>query len=499
MKQIFAIILILLVLASFYTWKTQPERQSERPVISWKSDPNPQRYEQIELFNQWCLGNGHVDQQKRPKILLQLDAANNQSSLIQAVSGVGGDIIDAQVQLFAPMGVCCDISKLAANSNFSLDDSYPGARTLLSWQGRQYAYPCNIAVAALWFNLDTLAQFGIDFVPEEWTPDEFEAIGRLFVQRANAGLSRQEFFFCGSLDGNTYMLNCMARSRGLDLFNETMTAATCNDQRFVDAMQRLYKWTYVDKLAPCAAEMASMNSEAGYGGGNFSQLQYGKFASILTGRYALIRFRSFNRKINFATTQVPMHGFKNLIISSRSAIMYKGTKNPELTKLFFEFLGSKTYNDYIIKEADGLPPNPKYACNNPDYLQPQGYENEGQAHANELKWAMNIALPAPASPYCKATDNNWLEYALNKYFNNLASAEQVLIEAEKRFNQAIRDSLEANPELQKNWQKQRQIQQKINDRKKTGQLIPVQWISNPFYLKYYQETGRLLTMPEERP
>ena len=498
MKPIFTIILLLLAGASLYTWRTQPEQQTQRPIIRWKSDPNPQRYEQVDLFNQWCMENGHVDEQNKPMIMLQLDAANNQSSLIQAISGVGGDIIDAQAQLFAPMGVCHDIRAFAAKGNFSLEGTYPGARSLLSWQGRQYAYPCNVAVAAFWFNLDTLARFGIDSIPAEWTPDEFETIGRRFVERANAGLARQEFFFCAPLD-NTYILNCMARSQGVDLFNETMTAATCSEQPFIDAMARLYKWTFVDKLAPSAAEMASMNAEGGYGGGNFSQLQYGNFAAILTGRYALIRFRTFSRKINFATAQVPMHDFKNLIISTRSAILYKASKNPELTKLFFAFLASKTYNDYIIKEADGLPPNPKYACANPDYLQPQGYENEGRSHANELKWAMNIALPAPASPYCKATDNNWLVYALKKYFNDLGTAEDVLTEAEERFNRAIQDSLQANPEMKKNWLEQVQIQQKIEELKKKEQQIPAHWISNPFHRKYYLETGKLLIKAEENP
>jgi multiple sugar transport system substrate-binding protein len=498
MKQLFTVILFFLLLASFYTWRTQPEQQSERPILSWKSDHNPQRYEQIELFNQWCLENGHVDGQGRPKLLLQLDAASNQSSLIQAISGVGGDIVDAQVHLFAPMGVCHDITDLAASGGFGLDDSYPGARPLLSWRGRQYAYPCNLAVAALWFNLDTLAKFGIDSIPEEWTPDEFESVGKRFVECANAGLTRQKFFFTASLD-NTYFLNCMARSQGVDLFNETMTAATCAQPPFVEAMERLYKWTQVDKLAPSAAEMASMNAEAGYGGGNFSQLQYGVFASILTGRYALIRFRDFSRKINFAAAQVPMHDFKNLLISARSAIMYKGSKHPELAKLFFEFLASKTYNDYIIRETDGLPPNPKYACGNLDYLCPPGYENEGQTHANELKWAMSIALPAPGSPYCKAVESNWLGYALRKYFNDLGSAREVLAEAEMRFNRAIQDSLQSNPEMRENWRAQALIQEKIEERKKAGLPIPPEWVSNPFYLKYYQATGRLSSAEEQIP
>ena len=83
---------------------------------------------------------------------------------------------------------------------------------------------------------------------------------------------------------------------------------------------------------------------------------------IVMGRYCLIRFREVqearNMTIQFGVSQLPMYDYKNHPLSVRAAMPYRGSKQPELTKLFLQFLASKAYNLYIVEHADGLPPNP---------------------------------------------------------------------------------------------------------------------------------------------
>eukprot|EP00831_Metopus_contortus_P020667 TRINITY_DN19134_c0_g2_i1.p2 TRINITY_DN19134_c0_g2~~TRINITY_DN19134_c0_g2_i1.p2 ORF type:complete len:265 (-),score=41.39 TRINITY_DN19134_c0_g2_i1:36-830(-) len=196
MNKLFFVILCLLCVASGITVMTKHNRQTERPVIYWKSDTNPQRYEQIELFHQWLVKNGHVDKNGKPIVELRLDAANNQSKLIQAVSGVGGDIIDSNVSEFYPLGVICDITDGSKAGRYSLDNTYPGLRRDLSVDGKQYGYPCNGNVMGLWVNDDTFAKYGMKAPPEIWTPEQFEKIGKEFVTRGNKDLIRRRVFFC---------------------------------------------------------------------------------------------------------------------------------------------------------------------------------------------------------------------------------------------------------------------------------------------------------------
>ncbi len=489
MGKLFIVILTLLILASVATVMTESRRQTEHTVIYWKSDANPQRYDQIDLFHHWLKENGHVDKNGRPVVELRLDSANNQSKLIQAVSGVGGDIIDAGTNEFQPLGVLRDLTEDARELGFDSGASYPGLKQDLFADGRQYAYPCNVGVAGLWCNVDAFAKYHMKPPPEIWTPEEFGRIGREFVKRANAGKKRRDVFFCSGCQLG--LLDPMGRSEGLDMFNETLTACILDDPRYVKILKLVHKWTYQDGLFPTAAEVLSMNTESGYGGANFSQFLNGGYGMMLTSRYCLIRLREAESPITLSASRFPEYDFQNMIIRARTATLYRGGKHPELAKLFFAYLADKEYNDYIIEGSDGLPPNPKFAINNPIYLHPEQYPNEGDTHARELNWAMTIALPQPYSPYCKSIGINWQKYVLEKYFNGLCTAEEAAAETQNRINASIQTTVNANKRLKKRYLKNCELQKKIDAYKKAGKKLPESWIRSPYYRAYYKAKGMM--------
>ena len=133
------------------------------------SDSNPQRFEQTELFEKW-LGEKHPELVKRkdlPPFGVKLSAANNQSTIIQAVSGVAGDLIDhLNVPIFAAMGLLKPLGADAKKQGFDLSKTYPNMEALLGYEGEQYGYPCNVAVSSFIFNEDTLKRYGMR-VPRE--------------------------------------------------------------------------------------------------------------------------------------------------------------------------------------------------------------------------------------------------------------------------------------------------------------------------------------------
>ena len=45
--------------------------------------------------------------------------------------------------------------------------------------------------------------------------------------------------------------------------------------------------------------------------------------------------------------------------------------------------------------------------------------------------------------------------------------------------------------MMKAWEEDWALQQKIDAFKKEGKKIPVEWIKNPFYVKYYRDRGML--------
>ena len=160
MKKLFITILLLLVAASLYTMYTSRDQVTEVPVITWRTDSNPQREEQIMLFREWLVENGHVLKDAQGNVVtyaeeeaaalneaygpvgaplkpddphyvqpgspkpngdVQLETANNQSTLIQAVSGMAGDIFDtSEVLGYSQLGVAMDITEDAKKNGYGI-------------------------------------------------------------------------------------------------------------------------------------------------------------------------------------------------------------------------------------------------------------------------------------------------------------------------------------------------------------------------------------------
>ena len=322
MKKIFLIIASVLIAASAVTVWTRKE-SSDRPSIVWTAGLSQDRVEQVELFHRWLVENGYTAEDGGPLFTVRLESAGNQSVLIQAVSGMAGDLIDhVPVKRFAPMGVLEDITEFARENGLDPGSNYGAARGLLMYNGRQYAYPCNLAAVALVCNADLFRRYGMEPPPEEWTPEEFERIGLEFTRRANAGRARQEVFFAGAIPR---MLLPLARSMGGDVFNETLTAPRLTDEAFVRALKLYLRWVAELHLIPDAAEIASESADGSSVNGQATpQLVAGRYGMIVSGRYVNMDLRRFRKgPVALSFSQFPEYGFKNLILSSRNtAIRY---------------------------------------------------------------------------------------------------------------------------------------------------------------------------------
>lgn len=489
MKKLFLAILAVLCIASVITVMTLKQR-GDRPAIVWSASLCQERVDQVAAFHKWLRENGYVDKDGELLFTVQLENASSQSTLIQAVSGMAGDLIDyVPVKRFAPMGVLEDITDYAEKEGLDPGSNYGSARDLLMYQDRQYAYPCNLAAYGLVCNVDLIRKYGMNPPPEEWTPDQFEAIGKEFVRRANEGKPRQEVFFSGAMPG---VIQQIARSAGVDVFNETLTAPQLTDKRFADALKRYQSWVADLHLIPTNAEIASENTDASsVNGQSTPQLVSGRYAMIMTGRYVNMDLRRFKADpVNLSFVQPPEYGFKNLLLTSRNTAIYKGSKHKDLAKIFLRFLASREYNEIIIRSSDGLPPNPKWAENNPEYLNPPDWKNEGNLHKNELKWARAIAIPDSLSPYYPLADDK-IKDSCDRVSSGLSSAEEALAIGNQAIEHAIKETVDGTASLRADYRRDCERQKKIDEYKAAGKKIPAAWIQNPFYLKYYQEAGLL--------
>ncbi len=549
MKYLFLIIALLLAVASVGIFASFPDVQTDLPVIYWVTDPNPAREEQVLIFHQWLIRNGHgervelqspedvrafrmrrltepiieaartanpdgakmwdganryrpVEQIDLPIELvlpateLRLDSANRDTSkkIIQTISGVGSDIMDmGPLRYFVSLGVLTDVTERARELGFDTSRTYQAIVPDLTevsfnlqteeYERRQYAFPCNVYVQLLWSNNATFARYGMEPPPRRWTIEEFERIGKELVTRANPPGERHTVFFSSDVDPITLM-----RSMGLSVYNETLTRCTLDDPRFADTLALLYKWTYEDRLLPSLEDRQSFDTQSGYGGSVLQLFNMGNYAMVRIGRYGLIQFRRFG-SMDLSVSEPPHFDFPNTTTGTRCATVYQKSAHPDLALRFLQYLASEDYNMQIVRDADALPPNPKYT-DTEAFRRPVDYPNEWGIHEAFSDAARDIAIVNPLSPFVvKRTALRYYFDARGKVMADQASPEEAAADAAAGINAEIDKTLEEQPKLKVRYEEAMQRQKKIDRLREAGQKVPLEWIDNPVLRAYYQYKG----------
>jgi multiple sugar transport system substrate-binding protein len=483
MQRLLIAALLVLLLASLFTgWLNRTTRDGE-PVLYWVTDANPARQVQVDGFHRWLERTG------RPRFRLELDTANVSGGKIeiQAVSGVCADLIDAtggpNLRFRQAMGILTDITDWAREMGFAPENTYPAMEPELCVDGRQYAFPCNVTVAMLWVNRATLARHGLAVPPRRWSLDDFEALGRAYVAAANQPGRPRRHFFVNSMPPLT-----LARSLGVDLFNETQTACALDTPATVAVFERIRRWIDDDRLLPSLADQQQFATEAGYGGAAFQLFNSGNYAMVWGGRYALIQFRQFGA-LDLAVVEPPHGGFPNAFTGTRATAVYAGGRNQELARHFLAYLASEEYNLNIVEDGDALPPNPAYTRVE-TFLRPPAHTNEWGCHEVFAETAQTIAIAGASSPFVlDKVATRHLDHAFGKYLAGLSDAATAVREATQRIDDEIARALRENGKLRPEHAVRQRRQREIERYRRDGRRVPLDWLDNPFHRRYYVWKG----------
>jgi multiple sugar transport system substrate-binding protein len=409
---------------------------------------------------------------------------------------VAGEILDCyrgkQDMLYLyQAGILKDLTASAQELGYGPDATWEAIVPDLMVKDKQYGFPRNVSVVMYWVNKDTFDKYGIDPPSGPWTWEDFERIGREFVAKANADNPSPRRFF--AVPDPWYGLvhpTILLRSTELDLFNETLTAVTTRDERFAFVLRKIHQWMYVDRLIPSNADSASFSGSAGFGGAYLHLFKEGNFGLFMMGRYAVLQLREFE-PINLSVVEPPHEKYRNTVIFAGVPTIFRNAPNADLAEYFLAYMASEEYNMIIVNDGDALPPNPIYTQTE-EFLRPAAYPNEWGCHEAFSQAAADIAITHSNSPYVLPVVVNTL---LGKYYdlflNGLISAEEAGVEFAGEIERALEENLAKRPVLAREFEEQVQIQQQIDALKAAGQPIPREWVTNPFYLKYYEDRGLL--------
>ncbi|MBN2713844.1 MAG: carbohydrate ABC transporter substrate-binding protein [Planctomycetes bacterium] len=492
MKYFFVVCLGCLILASIFTQMMAPESKSDKPIVYWVTDPNPARELQIQTCSEWQKKNNI------PEFEAKVDTANMDKSkvIIQAVSGVASDVIDhaggSAMRFYHEINFLEDLTDAGLKLGFDPSKTYKAIIPEITIDGRQYVFPCNVTAPLFWINKATFKKYGVELPPKRWTLEQFEELGKKFVEAGNKGRPRKDVFFA---DGSKTAI--WYRSLGLDIYNETLSACIMDDPRYVKILRLEYKWTYDDHLLPSEADRQSFSTESGYGGSSLQLFNNGNYGMIFSGRYALIQMRKFGA-MELTVVEPPHGGYPNTFTTTRAAGVYKAGKHKDLATYFIAYLASEDYNMNIVHDGDALPPNPEFTKSE-EFLRPKDYPNEWGCHEMFTQAMDEIAIVNSASPFIlQDVANRIISNYEKSYMSKICSAEEAAARTQKEVNNEIQLNLKDYPKMRPLYEERVALQKKIDEYRKAGKKVPLEWISNPFFRRYYVDMGWAETKAESK-
>ncbi len=455
-------------------------------MVHWVIQSDPIRGEQIEKFTKWMEENDY------PEMDLRLDARaikQHVKNVVQGVSGVAADIIDCytgEINLYESVGMLEDLTDMAKEMGFDASLTYPAIRPALIIDGKQYGFPRNIGLRFYWVNLEAFEKVGIEPPPESWSFEEFERIGKAFVQASNTLGEHQTVYF-----GSTQSVDdriVMMRSMGVDRYNETLTDSNFDHPLYQEISELSCKWVNHDRILPTKKDLEALSSQTGATRVIFQQFAHGHFGLIVAGRWGLMHFRAIGPD-KLSISELPTNGFRNTLISYGASTIYKGSKHKKEAAYFLKYMASEAYNMSIVENTDALPPIPQYT-ETEEFLRPTEYPNEWGLHGQIRDMGMEIAIAYSMSPFIlPATVGRIEKNGFDKLLAGRLSAEDALKGVADEVRQVIvRNAHESAKRLER-YQNGLRDQKEIERLRSEGKLVPLHLIQNPFYRKYYVLKG----------
>ena len=438
--------------------------------------------EVLKRYDLWLRENGY------PEMEIRVDASNFDISkkLIQGVSGVGGDLmslLSGEMHYLQAVGVLSDLTEVGVGMGFGPEKTYAGVRGDFTVDDRQYGYPKNVGMVQLWINKATFEKYGQPIPPRRWTVEQFEQMGEAFVRAANPEGARDRVFYSSAV-----RRDYLYRGLGLSIYNETMTRCTLDDERYVSALRRAHKWIFDLRLVPSPADLEAFAADAGFLGLRPQLFNSGQYAMITAGRYALVGLRQFDR-LELEVAEHPHTGFPNAALVGGPVGIYAGSEKKELAAYFLKFLASEAYNTQLVEDGHGIPPNPRFA-NTEAFLHPPEFQNEWGLHEFFIRSAETVGIGLSISPFVLPHVASRIERSnYEAFLAGRLSADETASDTSRRINSEIERYLERYPEKQVAYKSLVNRQEEIGRRRASGELVPLDWITNPFHRKYYLYRG----------
>lgn len=443
MRTFFISAIILFTALSFIAqWRKPQSSPAGKTMLTWVTDDNPARREQMALFREFCVAKG------RPDIDIKLDPTNAgmDKVVVQSVGGVGPDLFDmyerGQLVSYHDAGILEDLTDTANRRGFGLDILWPALRDAATVDGRQYSMPTNCASTALFYNKDLFDKLGVPYPKGDWTWDEFVETAKRLTRRKADGRGYESYGVMG------YGIEECIWQAGGRFFSDDGTKCVLDSPEAVAGARFYHDLQYRHHVMPTAAEESAMSSAGGWGTGSLNYFMGGHIGMIVSGRFAVIQWRKYpNLRIGVA----PMpHGREhaNRLLWRSTGVNVRG-KNKDASMLFAEFLASEPYNRNINSGGDGLSAIPRYA-DTPEFRFDPRFPNEtdNALWIEQMKHSKGLEMTPYASPFITQTITDGQRDLIR---SGKVDPETAMKTAARKINALIQRNIERDPVIRERY------------------------------------------------
>ncbi len=245
------------------------------------------------------------------------------------------------VPSYAADGVLEELTPYIQESDYNLDDYWPGLLDSAMYDGGLYGFPRDIGLEVLYYNIDIFDEAGVEYPTDEWTWDDLLAAAeKLTVVESSGRVSR----YALGMEGGKYQL--WVGQNGGQILDDMTLPTTCT----LDQPEALAGVKFFSDMMNNNFAMRDANlSQAG---GDAAVFQSGQVAMIIQNASRVSAFNAAGMNYDVAVVPIPEGGQRSAGAGGAAWTMSSSSDNKEAAWTFLSWLQS-TEGGQAIYTASG--------------------------------------------------------------------------------------------------------------------------------------------------
>ena len=209
--------------------------------------------------------------------------------IVRCATGTGPDVVDIydvfELATFAEAGMLMDLTPFAEEMGFGVENTYASLREGLSYEGKQYRFPCNVHANAVIYNKKILADHNAPLPKPDWTWSDF--IESALAVRNKPSKSGEKHIPLANFNSE-WIFRDLLVGHGGDFFTADGLHSRLGEAASVQAMEMFRHLAITHDVMPTSAEAKSLSSQGGWGAGGIAWFFNQQAAYIFIGRWAIL-------------------------------------------------------------------------------------------------------------------------------------------------------------------------------------------------------------------